>query len=92
MNSRPVVWSDEAIATLDGIVDYILAFNPAAGIRLGERIVAIAKSLDTFPERGRPSADGTRELTSANPYIIRYRVESDQIVIVRVRHAARDSA
>jgi plasmid stabilization system protein ParE len=42
-----------------------------------------------FPHRGRPVRDTTmRELMFVTPYIIRYCVERDRVVILRVRHSA----
>jgi toxin ParE1/3/4 len=43
-----------------------------------------------FPHRGRPVCDTSmRELVTVSPYIIRYRVASDTVNILRVRHASR---
>ena len=33
---RRIVWTDEAVAHLEAIVDYVEAFNPAAARRLAE--------------------------------------------------------
>ena len=43
-----------------------------------------------FPHRGR-LVPGTnmRELVTSYPYIIRYRVDGDTVVILRVRHTSR---
>jgi plasmid stabilization system protein ParE len=53
---RKIVWTEEAIEHLEAIVAYISAFNPAAAIRLGERLIAVADSLAEFSERGRDAA------------------------------------
>jgi plasmid stabilization system protein ParE len=87
---RPIVWTDEAVAHLEAIVEYIEAFNPAAARRLGERLIAVADSLAEFPERGRDAGPGRREITTVWPYILRYRVEAARVVILRIRHGARD--
>ena len=47
-----VIWSDQAIANLDEIVDYISAFNPDAAQRLGQRLIELGNSLGSFPNRG----------------------------------------
>jgi plasmid stabilization system protein ParE len=86
---RPIVWTDEAVAHLEAIVDYVEAFNPAAARSLGERLIEAADSLGTFPERGRDAGDGRREMVTVWPYILRYRVEMDRVIILRVRHGAR---
>jgi len=54
------------------------------------RLIALADSLANFPERGRDAGEGRREQTIVPPYILRYRVEADRVVILRVRHGARD--
>jgi addiction module RelE/StbE family toxin len=87
---RPVVWTEEAVAHLEAIVEYVEAFNPGAARRLGERLIEAADSLAEFPERGRDAGEGRREIVTVWPYILRYRVEPERVVILRVRHGARD--
>ena len=87
---RQIVWTEEAVAHLEAIVAYVEAFNPAAALRLGERLVAQADSLAEFPDRGRDAGEGRRELTVVRPYVLRYRAEADRVIILRIRHAARD--
>jgi len=86
----PVVWTFSALTDLEGIRRYIGNFNPDAARDMAERIIEAADSLATFPYRGR-LVPGTqlRESTIARPYIIRYRVDPDRVVIQRVRHGAR---
>ncbi len=57
---------------------------------MAEQIIEAGNDLATFPHRGR-RVPGTqlRESTIARPYIIRYRVEPNRVVILRVRHGAR---
>lgn len=87
---RRIVWTDEAVAHLEAIIAYIAAFNPAAAARLGSRLIVVADSLAEFSDRGRDVGDGRREMTTVWPYVLRYRVESDRVVILRIRHGARD--
>lgn len=84
-----VVWTDGATANLEAIVDYVMAFNPDAAARLAERLVALADSLTTFPNRGRDAGDGRQEMTTVWPYILRYRVKGTRVIILRIRHGAR---
>ena len=86
---RRIVWTDEAVAHLEAIVTYVEAFNPAAARRLGERLIEVADSLAEFPDRGRKVGHGRREMTTVWPYVLRYRVEADRVVILRIRHGAR---
>lgn len=87
---RRIVWTDEAVAHLEAIVAYIEAFNPAAARRLGERLIEVADSLVEFSVRGRDAGLGRREMTTVWPYVLRYRVEEERVVILRIRHGARD--
>ena len=90
LKPRKIVWTDEAIAHLEAIVAYISAFNPAAAVRLGEKLLAVADSLAEFSERGRDVGEGRREMTTVWPYVLRYRVEGEAVIILRIRHGARD--
>jgi len=85
-----IAWTDDAVANLEAIVTYVSAFNPVAAKALGVRLIAVADSLAIFPDRGRDVGDGRRERTTVWPYILRYRVVDDCVVILRVRHGARD--
>jgi toxin ParE1/3/4 len=87
---RPVVWTFAALADIEGIRRYIGNFNPYAARDLAARIVQVGDNLANFPYRG-GAVPGTplRETTLARPYIIRYRVEPERVLILRVRHSAR---
>lgn len=85
-----VVWTKTALRGVWRAYDYIFEFNPTAAGRMADALIAAGDSLETFPHRGRPvPGTGMRELVSVSPYIIRYRVERDGVVILRVRHSAR---
>ena len=81
-----VVWTVAARDDLRAIRDYIRQFNPAAARRIAIALVAAADSLTELPERGRPAGTGRREVVSIWPYVIRYQVLGDRVVILRVRH------
>jgi addiction module RelE/StbE family toxin len=87
---RRVVWTAEAVENLEAIATYIEAFNPVAAVRVVQRLVALAKSLAEFSERGRDAGGGRREMTIVPPYVLRYRVDGDRVFILRIRHGARD--
>ena len=86
---RRVVWTDLAVENLEAIVTYIAVFNEPAAERVGERLLELAESLAIFPDRGRDAGSGRREMTIVFPYILRYRVEGDEVRILRIRHGAR---
>jgi toxin ParE1/3/4 len=84
-----VYWNDDAVVTLEAIIDYVEAFDPDAAVDLALRLYNAAASLDAFPNRGRPSSGGTRELINVTPYVIRYDIVGDRVEILRIRHMAR---
>lgn len=70
--------------------DYIAEINPQAAAFMAENLFAAGDRLVNYPHRGRLVRGTTmRELVSATPYIIRYRIAGDEVVILRVRHSAR---
>lgn len=86
---RRVIWSDEAIENLDRIVEYIEVFDVVAARRIAVRLTTLANSLNEFPERGRPLGDDVRQLSIIRPYLLRYLVTDDAVIIQRVLHGAR---
>ncbi len=56
---------------------------------MAERPLTAAQSLADHAERGRPFPKSRRELTVIWPYLIVYRIEGDDVFILRVRHGAR---
>ncbi|MFN3946138.1 MAG: type II toxin-antitoxin system RelE/ParE family toxin [Allosphingosinicella sp.] len=87
---RRIVWTEEAVANLEAIRDYVSAFNPAAASRLAQRLIELADRLSYFSDRGRDAGGGRREMTIVWPYILRYRVERDEVIILRIRHGAQE--
>lgn len=85
-----VVWTEPALANLEAIRAYIAQFNPKAARNVADSLKASGESLRNFPHRGRPVRGTTmRELVSKYPYIIRYFIEGNRVIILRVRHTAR---
>lgn len=84
-----VEWPTDALEQLSAIVTYIRLFDRVAADRIGSRLLACGNSLSTFPLRGRPAAGGTREMVTVRPYVLRYRVVGEQVVILSIRHAAQ---
>lgn len=90
-----IVWTDEALAWLREIHDYISADSPDAAKRVVAGIIDRAEQLAEFPELGqqlllRQSRD-TRVLLYGH-YRIAYRVSNDRVEILGVYHGALDIA
>lgn len=86
---RRIVWTDDAVGHLEAIVTYVAAFDPAAAERLARKLIEGADSLAEYSERGRDAGGDLREMTTVWPYILRYRVEQDRVIVLRIRHGAR---
>jgi toxin ParE1/3/4 len=87
-----VIWSGRARMRLLQIHDFVAEENPAAAVRVAQRLLARAESLAAFPRRGRlvvetPGVE-IREVVEGN-YRIVYRVEPARIEIVTVFEAHR---
>ena len=86
---RRIIWTAAAEDDLRGIQEYYAQFNPFAANRLVERLLAAAENLPDMPHIGRLIRFGRRELASVWPYLIRYRVTEDEVIILRIRHGRR---
>lgn len=84
-------FTPRAFADLDDIRTYIDQFNPTAAGRVVGLVEKIALRLGDFPESGQ-SADELNvrvAFSTRYPYRIYYRIGTDEIVILHIRHAAR---
>lgn len=84
-----VVWLPEALGAVDAIRAYIQEFDPRAAQRVAERLIAAGYSLSDFPNRGRPTPSGLRELVTVPPYVLRYVVVDDRVYITTVKHGSQ---
>jgi toxin ParE1/3/4 len=82
-------WTTAALRDVARIHDYIADSNPHAAARVVQALLAAADGLATFPHRGRLVGRNLRELTTIYPYIIRYEISVDEVLILRVRHGMR---
>ena len=81
-----IVWTRRALVRLELIRAYVAQFDPEAAQRLAGRLVEAAHGLEDFPHRGRPASRGRRELAIIPPYVIRYKVEGDRVLIGDIKH------
>lgn len=87
-----VIWSDSALGDLRKIISYIGQFDEAAATKIATRLVDRGESPADFPDRGRPTGDGSRELTSVPPYVLRYAVTGGIVDILPLGHGRRRPA
>jgi len=77
---------------LRSIVSYIATDNPDAAIKTGQRIIDRSKQIEEFEGSARIVPEfrdkSIKELIEGN-YRIIFRIQSNQIEVVRVWHAAR---
>ena len=85
-----IVWAEPALQHIQSAHDYIAQFNPIAAIKVAKTLKKSGHSLAYNPCIGRrvPKTN-MRELVTSYPYIIRYRIVRDTVVILRVRHTSR---
>ena len=84
--------SEDADFDLLNIHSYIAERNPAAAVSLAHDFEEKFASLSRFPSIGRDRSNlvkGIRSLAVGN-YIIFYRIEPDQVTIIRILDGRRD--
>jgi len=88
-----VNYSEAALADLEQITAFIATDNAEVAERFANRLVDLAESLRSMPERGRPVKrwPGVRVVVLA-PYLIFYRFDkqANTVEILRFWHGARD--
>lgn len=95
MARHTVRWTEQAVADLEGITDYIAQQAPDAAAPVAQKVVDAADSLTELAERGRGvpepelAALGLRELLPG-VYRLIYLVETETVAIVAVIHGSRD--
>ena len=86
-----VRYTPRAFADLENIRVYIAQFNPEAASRVIATIELLVNGLTDFPETGHPAPDlDARVLHSARfPYRIYYRLRSNEVSVLHIRHTSR---
>jgi toxin ParE1/3/4 len=85
-----VVWTRAAASELRTIRAYVAQFSPLAAQRLAARLISAARTLEASPDKGRLISRGRRELAVIPPYLIRYVHAGERVVILEIRHSARE--
>lgn len=88
-------WLPDAVRDLARLRDFLEPQNSLAAERAASRIRYAAASLMETPEIGRvvEDAPSLRDLVvhfGAGAYILRYRIDTDAVVIARVWHSRED--
>lgn len=87
-----VHWTDNAIAHLVDIYEYIAHDSPIYAKRVIDIVTRRSEQIAIFPMSGRSvpeyEADDIREIIQ-NPYRIIYRIKPDQIDVLAVIHCAQ---
>jgi toxin ParE1/3/4 len=84
-------WTRAAADDLPSIRDYLAGRDSHLAQPTVRKLYQIARSLKTFPLRGRAGREeGTRELVCAPlPFIIVYRVQGGDVQTLHIHHSAQ---
>ena len=87
-----ILYTEDALADLENILDYIRADNPAAAARFGHALLNHVDLLARFPHIGSPlnQREGVRKILHT-PVRVYYRIEaqSEVIEVLHFWHVAR---
>jgi plasmid stabilization system protein ParE len=86
-----VRFTDTAIGELEDILRYLSERNPNAARAVATRIKDITTLLADYPLSGREADESGVRIASMvrYPFLVFYTVTADEVVILNVRHAAR---
>jgi len=89
---RRLIWEPGAINDLSRLRDFLKSNNPKAAVNAAQRIIKTANTLLEFPYLGHPM-ESLPEFNKIfipfgkNGYDMHYRIDGENIVILRVWHA-----
>lgn len=82
-------WTRGALRNLQDLFDYIAADNPTRAASFARELKDKIERLDAFPGLGQPGPlPGTRELVLRANYRVIYRVQADEVHVLRIQHHA----
>jgi plasmid stabilization system protein ParE len=91
--ARQVRWSHEAATDLEAIAEYISRDSAYYAAAFVEEILAVARSLAHFSERGRivpEVGDSTVRELFVKGYHLLYKIGDDAVLVLGVIHGRRD--
>ncbi len=87
-----IIWTEFAVEKIEEFADYIALDKPSVALKWVRKIQRSVNKLKDFAEAGRKVPEikrsDIREIIEGN-YRIIYRVESDRISILTVRHCSQ---
>ncbi|NEU11019.1 type II toxin-antitoxin system RelE/ParE family toxin [Methylobacterium sp. BTF04] len=80
-----------AARQIEAALDYLAAESPQAARGLQQRILTVIVLLQAYPQAGRATSKvGIRRIPlNTYPYLVDYRANAREIIVLRFRHAAR---
>ena len=83
-----------ALGDVEAIIEHVAQRSPSAADRIANRLSAIVELIGAQPESGKRTGDpAIRQMNlTPYPYIVFYEVSPEEILIMAVRHGARDPA
>jgi toxin ParE1/3/4 len=90
---REIVWTLRATADLESIVEYISRDSEFYATAVARELIAAARSLTTFAERGRmvpEYEDPTVRQLIVHRYRLIYRVKPARVEVLRIIHCAQE--
>jgi len=93
-----LIVSQAAAADLARLYEFLADKSPTAAARASANLVRAVRSLDIFPERGRPSGTpNIRELIvpfGQSNYVLRYayRADAEEVIVLRIWHGREERA
>jgi addiction module RelE/StbE family toxin len=83
-------WTRGALQNLDSIASYIALDNPIRAQCFVRELKEKVESLQDFQIGRAGRVFGTKEYVLHKNYIVIYRVQNDQLQILRIQHAAQN--
>ena len=95
MVKRKIIWDTKAVESLKEIYLYIKKESPQGAEKVRSEIFEIVNKLPAHPEifaadRLKINNDGSFRAFHIYSYRIAYKINDDNIVILRIRHSSRE--
>ena len=86
-----VIWTPPALAALERHRQFLAETNPNLAVKAIQKIVRVAASLQTYPQRGAivEQAPGLRKLIvtfGKVGFVLHYAIINDEVIILQIYH------